>query len=49
MPMALDADRIAEELHWSCRFSPWRDRIPGILRTLKQRLAGESKMRLSSV
>jgi len=29
--------------------SPWRDRIPGILRTLKERLAGESQMRLSSV
>ena len=28
--------------------SPWRDRIPGILRTLKVRLAGESQMRLSS-
>jgi predicted aldo/keto reductase-like oxidoreductase len=29
--------------------SPWRDRIPGILRALKERLAGESQMRLSSV
>jgi len=29
--------------------SPWRDRIPAILRTLKERLAGESQMRLSSV
>ena len=29
--------------------SPWRDCIPGILRTLKERLAGESQMRLSSV
>ena len=29
--------------------SPWCERIPGILRLLKQRLAGESQMRLSSV
>ena len=46
---ALD-DRISEsQLLEALAFSPWRDRIPGILRTLKQRLAGESKMRLSSV
>ena len=46
---ALD-DRISEsQLLEALEFSPWRDRIPGILRTLKQRLAGESKMRLSSV
>ena len=29
--------------------SPWRERIPEILRSLKQRLKGESQMRLSSV
>ena len=46
---ALD-DCISEsQLLEALAFSPWRDRIPGILRTLKQRLAGESKMRLSSV
>ena len=46
---ALD-DAIAEpELLASLEASPWRERIPGILRTLKQRLAGESQMRLSSV
>ena len=46
---ALD-DRISEsQLLEALASSPWRDRIPGILRTLKQRLAGESKMRLSSV
>ena len=46
---ALD-DRISEsQLLEALAFSPWHDRIPGILRTLKQRLAGESQMRLSSV
>ena len=29
--------------------SPWQNRIPDILLSLKQRLAGEAKMRLSSV
>ena len=46
---ALDYRISESKLLEALAFSPWRDRIPGILRTLKQRLAGESKMRLSSV
>ena len=39
----------AEELQSVLQESPWRERIPEILRSLKQRLKGESQMRLSSV
>ena len=38
-----------EELQSVLQESPWRERIPEILRSLKQRLKGESQMRLSSV
>ena len=38
-----------EELQGVLQESPWRERIPEILRSLKQRLKGESQLRLSSV
>ena len=44
-----DAEVSAEELQSVLQESPWRERIPEILRSLKQRLKGESQMRLSSV
>ena len=44
-----DAEVSAEELQSVLQASPWRERIPEILRSLKQRLKGESQMRLSSV
>ena len=37
------------ELDAVLQASPWRQQIPGILRGLKTRLAGEGQMRLSSV
>ena len=46
---ALDATVMEPQLLEVLQASPWRDRIPGILRSLKQRLAGETQMRLSSV
>ena len=45
----LDEEVSAEELQTVLQESPWRERIPEILRSLKQRLKGESQMRLSSV
>ena len=44
-----DADITEEQLQNVLQASPWRDRIPDILRSLKDRLAGASQMRLSSV
>ena len=44
-----DAEVTAEELQSVLQESPWRERIPESLRRLKQRLKGESQMRLSSV
>ena len=44
-----DGEVSAEELQSVLQESPWRERIPEILRSLKQRLKGESQMRLSSV
>ena len=44
-----DAEVSAEELQSVLQASPWRERIPEILRSLKQRLKGESQLRLSSV
>ena len=38
-----------EDLQSVLQESPWRERIPEILRSLKQRLKGESQLRLSSV
>ena len=45
----LDGEVSAEELQSVLQESPWRQRIPEILRSLKHRLKGESLMRLSSV
>ena len=44
-----DGEVSAEELRSVLQESPWRQRIPEILRSLKHRLKGESQMRLSSV
>ena len=44
-----EAEVSVEELQSALQASPWRERIPDILRRLKQRLKGESQMRLSSV
>ncbi len=44
-----DGEVSAEELQSVLQESPWREHIPEILRSLKQRLKGESQMRLSSV
>ena len=44
-----DGEVSAEELQSVLQESPWRQYIPEILRSLKQRLKGESSMRLSSV
>ena len=44
-----DGEVSAEELQSVLQESPWRQYIPEILRSLKQRLKGESQMRLSSV
>ena len=44
-----EAEVSVEELQSVLQASPWRERIPHILRRLKQRLKGESQMRLSSV
>ena len=44
-----DGEVSAEQLQSVLQESPWRERIPEILRSLKQRLKGESQMRLSSV
>ena len=44
-----DSDITEEQLQNVLQASPWRDRIPDILRSLKDRLAGASQMRLSSV
>ena len=44
-----EAEVSAEELQNVLQTSPWQERIPDILRSLKHRLKGESQMRLSSV
>ena len=43
-----DGEVSAEELQSVLQQSPWSERIPEILRSLKQRLKGESQLRLSS-
>ena len=44
----LDRDIDALVLDQALSASPWRRRIPSILRSLRQRLAGETQARLSS-
>ena len=44
-----DADVGEEDLQTVLQASPWRRRIPDILRSLKHRLKGATQMRLSSV
>ena len=46
---AFDGEVSAEELQTVLQASPWRERIPDILLSLKDRLKGASQMRLSSV
>ena len=46
---AFDGEISAEELQTVLQASPWRERIPDILLSLKDRLKGASQMRLSSV
>ena len=46
---AFETDVSVRDLQAVLGASPWRDHIPGILRSLRDRLAGEAQMRLSSV
>ena len=46
---AFETDVSVSDLQAVLGASPWRDHIPGILRSLRDRLAGEAQMRLSSV
>ena len=46
---ALDHSIRESELLVALAGSPWRDQIPGILRSLKQRLSGEAQQRLSDL
>ena len=46
---AFDGEVSAQELQTVLQASPWRERIPDILLSLKDRLKGASQMRLSSV
>ena len=46
---AFDGEISAQELQTVLQASPWRERIPDILLSLKDRLKGASQMRLSSV
>ena len=46
---AFDGEVSAQELQTVLQASPWRERIPDILLSLKDRLRGASQMRLSSV
>ena len=45
----LDADVSEQDLSAVLGTSPWRDRIPSLLRDLRDRLAGEPQRRLISV
>jgi hypothetical protein len=46
---AFESDVSVRDLQAVLGASPWRDRIPVILRSLRGRLAGDAQMRLSSV